>query len=527
MRWSLAVLLLLAMPPLFLAAQPPLNRPFPIRGTLITDYDERDSRRYAAQLYEIHRKIAEQYVRPISPTVLAFAGLKGLYETAGVPVPTNLQEEVRKASANEEDLLRLFARAREGLGDLDSLRGPKAIRASLRALAGALDPYCAVITGPELEKSNSAAALNRGFGLEFNDNGGAGPLQVKSVAPGGPAQRAGLRPNDLVTHLDGRPVNAAGARLPVDGSVTLTILRSGQTMLRTVTLRSEPFRAETILGAMRRSDNSWDYFLDAANRIALIRVGSLDFDTSDELTQVLADLQSARMRGLILDLRWCPGGYLDESRVVADLFLGDYSLPFYVHPAPFNLVSLADALLDNHRMNARVVYRDILQTDYQLKRARARFAGFPIVVLINGETSGGGELIAAVLQDNMRALVAGQRTRGKASVQKIMDFRPESRDNWTFPIPATGMKLTNGILLRPSGRNMNRFADSERHDDWGVHPDRKHECRISSELNRRLRDWWMLQNLRPGSSNESLPLDDPITDPQRQVALQLLRSMLK
>ena len=122
-----------------------------------------------------------------------------------------------------------------------------------------------------------------------------------------------------------------------------------------------------------------------------------------------------------------------------------------------------------------------------------------MIVLVNGETTGGGELIAAALQDHKRAVVAGQRTRGKGSIQTPT----------RVPLLADGgridgdlhLKLTNGAFLRPSGKGLTRYADSKPTDDWGVSPDPNLEFRVSNELSGRLKDWWNQQSMRPGTSN--------------------------
>jgi carboxyl-terminal processing protease len=204
------------------------------------------------------------------------------------------------------------------------------------------------------------------------------------------------------------------------------------------------------------------------------------------------------LRGLILDLRWCPGGYLDDSRDVADLFLP--------RTAP----------------NATVRYRNG-RPDERTPHARDSFLNLPVVVLVNDETTGGAELIAAVLQDNKRARIAGQRTRGKASVQRRWSLAGDVGDlALTIPVPNMELKLTSGMLIRPSGKNLNRFADSKPTDDWGVRPDPNLEFRVSAALGQRLQEWWQQQTLRPGTDNSILPLDDPAADPQRQAALRLL-----
>src|SRR5262249_26142551 len=130
---------------------------------------------------------------------------------------------------------------------------------------------------------------------------------------------------------------------------------------------------------------------------------------------------------------------------------------------------------------------------------------------------GGAELIAAALQDNHRAVVAGQRTVGKATIQNVVNL----------PIAGSALKLTTGTFGRPSGKNIHRLPESRIDDDCGILPDARLEFRLSPELGRRLRDWWMLQTLRPGPANDSLPLDDPNADPQRQAAIKALCKLVK
>jgi carboxyl-terminal processing protease len=143
-----------------------------------------------------------------------------------------------------------------------------------------------------------------------------------------------------------------------------------------------------------------------------------------------------------------------------------------------------------------------------------KLCDFPMVVLINGDTVGGGELIAAALQDHRRAALVGQRTRGKGNVQTIS------------PLGTLGLKVTSGTLVRPSGKNLHRFPDSKPTDDWGVSPDAGRGFRISPDLSRALQKWWERQTLRPGSSTERLPLDDPLIDPQRNAALEALTELM-
>ena len=139
------------------------------------------------------------------------------------------------------------------------------------------------------------------------------------------------------------------------------------------------------------------------------------------------------------------------------------------------------------------------------------------MILVNGETSGGSELVAAALQDNRRGVVVGQRTFGKASVQTML----------ALPMPNTGLKLTSGNFIRPSGKALHRFPDSKLKDDWGVRPDPELTLPITADLSRQLYHWWQEPSIRPSTANDPLPLDDPENDPQRQAALKVLAGLIK
>src|SRR5260370_4916471 len=199
-------------------------------------------------------------------------------------------------------------------------------------------------------------------------------------------------------------------------------------------------------------------------------------------------------------------------------------LPRLVFPVPGDLLAVADLYLGGYPKNATVVYRDSGLNDHY-PSAEPGFIDFPMVVLINGETSGGAELVAAVLQYNLRAKIPGQRSRGKGSVQRVLGLQEDIEVKGL--VSRAALKLSNGMIIRPSGRNLHRFADSRPADDWGVVPDPKLEFRVSADMGRQLRDWWQLQDLRPGTWNESLPLDDPAADPPQQRAPQTCTDLLK
>jgi carboxyl-terminal processing protease len=264
--------------------------------------------------------------------------------------------------------------------------------------------------------------------------------------------------------------------------------RPGEKKERTATLTPERFRPESVLGARRRDDNTWAYLLDERQKLAVVRLTSLSRGTAEDLRSVLEGLKETKVRGLVLDLRWCPGGYLTEAVDSAELFLGNGVIA-----------------TERSRGKEDTVHRS---TD------AGKFRDFPVVVLVNGETSGGAELIAAALQDHERAVVIGQRTRGKGSVQVPLPMGVEG----------VALKLTRGCFIRPSGKNLHRFPDSADSDDWGVLPDE--DFRVSPQLSKRFEQWHLLQALRPAASRERLPFDDPTADTQRRAAVALLRNLV-
>jgi C-terminal peptidase prc len=498
---------------------------------------------YANNLKQIVLQIGEKYVRPVAPVDLYEAALTGLYEAARVPVPAGLRADIQRDV--DAEIGGLLARTRERLGNVDALRGHRALTVSLQALPRALDPYCGLAGRREFQRLDLSDGTPN-TGLEFvgvplaptgpvfvpggvrivpsetvppdgQPTAPAGPLQVQYVQPGSPGQKAGIRPGDLITRINGQPPESPGftalfQRLrphqsgspsnPGDPPLRLTVHRPGRDEPFEATVSPSLYRPESVFGAHRRRDASWDYLLDSTDRIGYIRLGGIRSDCKHEVRDALQSLRASTFRGLVLDLRWCPGGYLEEATSIARLLL------------PPDKVPIAS-------QSERKGKRDDGTWEYAVTPVKfdrdldGPYVEFPVVVLVNGETSGGGELIAAALQDYGRAAVAGQRTVGKASVQK----QPEQ-----LGIP---FKLTVGTFIRPSGKNLQRFPDSKPSDDWGIRPDPGRELPLTADAGRRLKDWWVLSTLRPAGSGEALPLDDPENDPQRHAAVQMLRGMMR
>jgi carboxyl-terminal processing protease len=484
----------------------------------------------------VAEQVAQGFARPVSRTDLITAALTGWYEAAQVPVPAKLRERVEGAVKEHEltqlvvpvaawagvdgerfathgPLQRLLAQTFRELSASPFWRDQNTTLVGCQAMTRVLDEHSRVISSEELRRA-SVPEMVYGTGIDLADNQGVGPLRVAAVLPGGPAQQAGVRPGDEITHIDGESVKGmtsavaqgklndaerwvevkvvGGAFVPQnvdtpDTPVRLT-LRSGVGEPRELTLKRQMFRPETVLGVVRRDDNTWDYWCDRERKLAHVRLARLGNGSAQELADVVAVLRKRDVRGLVLDLRWCPGGFLKEALGVAEMFLGD-------------------------GVTATVQTRGTVTDTYRSTKEEGKLTELPLVVLVNGETAGGAESIAAALQDHRRAAVAGQRTRGKASIQTVL----------ALPVADGHLKLTTGTFVRPSGKNLHRFPDSRPADDWGVRPDARLEVRVSPDLDRQVREGWQAKTLRPGPACEALPLDDLRADPALQAALEALR----
>lgn len=483
---------------------------------------------FAQTLNQLFAQIEVKYMRPLARADLAEAAVRGLYDAVREPMPADLLHEIHRA--DEYQLVTVLTRVRESLGQHESLRGRGAMIVAMQALPRALDPFSGVTPSRDQNPRTDDGSMT-GVGLEFplapvqptvrgvvldappmifderavaRAAGPAGPIRVANVIPGGPAQRAGMRPGDLVVKIDGLSPEAPAfqtalralqhiligtAFQPANArEVRVTVVRDGVPAPLEFRLTQTTFHPESVFGVSRRADGTWDYMLDRTEQFGYIRLGAIGSNDNLALEVAIKSLQEKSVRGLLLDLRWCPGGFLRESATMARIFLSP-ELPI-----------------------ATQWSRELGRQPVDLLGVETTATDIPIVVLVNGETSGGGELIAAALQDHGRAVVVGQRTLGKGTVQgPVQDFP---------------FKLTTGIFIRPNGKNFHRHPNSKPDDDWGVRPDPEHQLPVTAELSKQLKEWHSLHMLRPPSDRRALPIDDPEADPQRQEAVRMLRDLV-
>jgi len=309
-----------------------------------------------------------------------------------------------------------------------------------------------------------------GVGMQVSLDPETQRLMVLSPLVDTPAFEAGIRSGDIILKIDGRSTEGMGLREAVDlmkgdvgEDVRLTIQHQGEEEPVEMTITRGTIPVNSVIGDRRNADGSWEYFLEGHEGIAYVRINSFGEKTAEELKDVLDQLIDRGMRALILDLRNNPGGLLPAAADVCDLFIDS------------GVIVTTRGRDKSVRSRFEASERDTLPR-------------FPMAVLVNQFSASASEIVAACLQDHQRAIVVGQRTWGKGTVQELI---PLEGDNGA-------VKLTTATYWRPSNRNIHRHKDPEtgkpagEDKDWGVVPDKGYVVKVEGEdlaklMRRRLR----------------------------------------
>jgi carboxyl-terminal processing protease len=219
----------------------------------------------------------------------------------------------------------------------------------------------------------------------------------------------------------------------------LTVQREGEDKPIDFDITRGRVQVETVFGVKRRADDSWDFMLDDDKKVGYIRLSQFQESSFNDIKDAMADLKKHGVKGVILDLRFNPGGLLTSAVDISDLFIDDGVI-------------------------VKIRPRVGPETKFEGKR-EGSLLGFPMVCMVNGESASGSEIVSACLQDQHRAWVVGERSYGKGSVQNIRKFMTDAGEG--------ELKLTTATFWRPSGKNLNKRSTQGRdEDEWGVTPDK-------------------------------------------------------
>jgi carboxyl-terminal processing protease len=325
-----------------------------------------------------------------------------------------------------------------------------------RGLSQYLDPHSAYINAEEYKQSQKTIeGAFGGVGIKISWDPQRG-IFVESPMVGTPAYRAGVQPEDIITKIDGKVTDTMKLHDAVSliqgepgSKVTLTVLHKGGEKAVDLEMTRAKIEIHSILGDVRSEDNEWDYMIDPDSKIAYVRLTAFSKTTIEELTHVVEKLQKDGLKGLVLDLRNNPGGLLRSAVEVSNLFLPDGK----------RIVSTKG------RNRKEEVY------DSKKSGTLPGATSYPICILLNRYSASASEIVAAALQDHLRAIIVGERSYGKGSVQNIIEL--EGRNS--------ALKLTTASYWRPSGKNIHRFPDSKDEDEWGVHPNKGFEVKLTDK----------------------------------------------
>lgn len=351
------------------------------------------------------RREARRTLRAATASALLGAAL--LAWAGPAPAQSNTSETYRQLNLFGD----VFERVRADY--VEKVTDEQLIEAAINGMLQALDPHSSYLNQKAFQDMQvQTRGEFGGLGIEVTMENGL--VKVVSPIDETPAARAGIKPGDLITHLDGEQVlgltlgqAVEKMRGPLNSKIKLTIRRGS----------TEPFDVTIVRDVIRiRSVRS-----RVEGDVGYVRITSFNEQTDVGLARAVEEIRKElgdRLHGLVLDLRNNPGGLLDQAIKVSDAFLDQGEI----------VSTRGRSSEDAQRSNA--TKGDILE-------------GLPIVVLINGGSASASEIVAGALQDHRRAIILGTDSFGKGSVQTIV------------PIPGHGaIRLTTARYYTPSGRSI-------------------------------------------------------------------------
>src|SRR3954468_5127602 len=302
----------------------------------------------------------------------------------------------------------------EDLSETDLMYG------AARGLTDVLDPHSRFMDPEEygrLKRETEGNEEIEGIGIDVEKR--KNRFVIISPIEGSPAAKAGIEPGDVIKRVDGVDIatlefDEAVARMqgPGGSAVRLVVDQGGREL--SFRIRRAKYEVKAVEGRMLE---------DGVGYIKL-RVFAAGVDTAMEklLDQFSKNQKAGGLRGLVLDMRRNPGGLLDQGIRIADLFISDGLI--------VKTVGKGGKVMDEAKAHSHGTY-----------------AGFPMIVLVDGATASAAEIVAGALQDHNRAVVLGTQTFGKGSVQTVMTIEG------CGPKPC-GLKLTVSRYYPPSGRSI-------------------------------------------------------------------------
>lgn len=349
-------------------------------------------------------------------------------------------------------------------------------RAALEGMLGKLDPHSDFMTADEFSATEDEISNQfSGIGIQVEESNG----QIVIIAPiaGSPAERAGLRRGDRLLAVDGKAIVDPSiekvvklVRGDAGTSLRLTVSRPSEERELVVNLTRERIKLQSVRNAELGGDG-----------IGYLQITQFSQRTADEFRDALTNLEDRGMRALILDLRNNPGGLLDAAIDVSDLFFAKGELVAYTQGrTPESREEFLAA--GNHRERT-----------------------YPVAILVNGGTASAAEIVAGAMKDTRRAVIVGEKTFGKGSVQSVIALEN-----------GEGLRLTTARYYTPGGLTIH---------EKGILPHVEIEVTLDDEAKVRVQQ--SRADLTAPAEFEDRFGFAPIEDVQRTAAREILRGVLE
>ena len=322
----------------------------------------------------------------------------------------------QEEQVNTYELLNIFGEVleRAKLMYVEDVTDKKLIEASLNGMLSSLDPHSSYLNEEDYKYMNEQTQGKfGGLGIEITMENGV----VKIISPidDTPASKAGIKAGDYITDIDGETVigltlNEVVSKLrgKIGTKVKITISRENQKPF-TVTLKRDEIKIQAVKNDIKNDD------------VLYVRISSFNEDIDKDITKAVENAQKKlknKLAGIVIDVRNNPGGLLDQAVKVSDLFLEQ-----------------GEIVSTRSRNEEDTIKYSATQGDIA--------NGLPIVVMINEGSASAAEILAGALQDHHRAVILGQKSFGKGSVQTILPLRNNG-----------AMRITTARYYTPSGRSI-------------------------------------------------------------------------
>jgi carboxyl-terminal processing protease len=348
---------------------------------------------------------------------LALGGIVGISSTVLAQAETQTEATAQVSDALPlEDLkafTEIFGRIKQDY--VEPVSDKKLLEDAIRGMLSGLDPHSAYLVADEFQElKEGTTGQFGGLGIEVSMENGF--VKVVSPIDDTPAQRAGIKAGDLIIRLDDKPVKGMSLadavksmRGAAGSKILLTIVREGLDTPLKISIIRDVIKTKSVKSKLL--DKNYGY----------VRISSFQSATGENLKEGLAALKKengGNLNGLVLDLRNNPGGVLNAAVEVSDAFMKN------------GLIVYTKGRIANSEMRFNAAPDDLIDEA-------------PMVVLINAGSASASEIVAGALQDSKRAIIMGEKSFGKGSVQTIL---PTSN--------GSAVKLTTARYYTPSGRSI-------------------------------------------------------------------------